>query len=577
MSDKKISELSLAKLQEHKDYYVLAARDGENYKVNISDVIDESKKGIVVPTKVSDLTNDAGYINIIPGEYITETELNERKYITSDNLLEYAKKSDIPEIPDIPTKVSELENDVKYITEDVLNAKNYATKQDIPEIPTKVSQLENDSKYATESYVTTAISNAQLGEEEIDLSEYAKKSEIPTKTSQLINDSGFVNEDQVLELIGSTTPEIPSSPSAYSIINNLTNVNNSNSVTQINKDSEYTATISPYAGYKLSSVTITMGGVDITSQIYADNYINITSVTGDIIITAVAILDLPEPEDKTIWAYKNDDFTTYRPADTSVTTAHIELTGTNYTSRVDQVLQWFPNCVNIVLFSDGTVNTLNGIFGVGNQNSRSRVKSVAFESGHFEGVVSMTSAFKNCTSLEAITTSLPSSVQLLNDTFYGCSKLVTVPDLSDNVTEMEYTFMDCTSLTTGPMLSGSVQIMHGTYSNCKCLETAYMSLTQKDGTSLCLDQIFDGCTSLTNVTLVGSANKSLWIFEMFNGVPESTVQKILRDMIPEYLDTVSNGRVLYLAASSGTDYSTYLTEEELSAATSKGWVVSARK
>ena len=577
MSDKKISELSLAKLQEHKDYYVLAARDGENYKVNISDVIDESKKGIVVPTKVSDLTNDAGYINIIPGEYITETELNERKYITSDNLLEYAKKSDIPEIPDIPTKVSELENDVKYITEDVLNAKNYATKQDIPEIPTKVSQLENDSKYATESYVTTAISNAQLGEEEIDLSEYAKKSEIPTKTSQLINDSGFVNEDQVLELIGSTTPEIPSSPSAYSIINNLTNVNNSNSVTQINKDSEYTATISPYAGYKLSSVTITMGGVDITSQIYADNYISIPSVTGNIVITAIAILDLPEPEDKTIWAYKNDDFTTHRSADTSVTTAHIELTGTNYTSRVDQVLQWFPNCVNIVLFSDGTVNTLNGMFGVGNQNSRSLVKTVAFESEHFEGVVDMSLAFKHCTALESITTSLPSSVQLLNETFYGCSKLVTVPDLSDNVTEMEYTFMDCTSLTTGPMLSGSVQIMHGTYSNCKCLETAYMSLTQKDGTSLCLDQIFDGCACLTDVILVGTATKSLWIYEMFEGVPESTVQKILRDMIPEHLGTVSNGRVLYLAAYGGTDYSTYLTEEELSAAISKGWVVSARQ
>ena len=135
--------------------------------------------------------------------------------------------------------------------------------------------------------------------------------------------------------------------------------------------------------------------------------------------------------------------------------------------------------------------------------------------------------------------------------------------------------MDCTSLTTGPMLSGSVQIMHGTYSNCKCLETAYMSLTQRSETSLCLDQIFDGCISLANVILVGTANKSLWIYEMFGGVPESTIQETLRNMIPECLDTVSDGRTLYFASStSSIDYSTYLTAEELNAAVDKGWTVS---
>ena len=600
MSDKKISELiKKTSLDSDKEYLVLAAEisaeeGNKNYGVDLNSVI---------PSKISQLVNDVNYI--VKGDrdfdsFLTE-EQAENTYLTKEQAENtYAKKVVIP------TKLSSFENDENFITEDYVEGaidtllqtlletveppdlSDYAKKSEIPTVPTSISSFINDAEYvtesslnakgyATESYVTTAIDNAQLGEEEeIDLSEYAKKSEIPTKTSQLINDSGFANEDRVLELINSTMPEIPSSPSVYSITNNLTNVNNSNSITQINSGSNYTATISPYTGYKLSSVTITMGGVDITSQIYADNYINITSVTGDIVITAVAILDLPESEGETIWAYKNDDFTTYRPADTSVTTAHIELTGTNYTSRVDQILQWFPNCVNIVLFSDGTVNTLNGMFGVGNQNSRSQIKSAAFESGHFEGVIDMTSTFKNCTSLEAITTSLPSSVQLLNETFYGCSKLVTVPNLSDNVTEMEYTFSDCTLLTAGPTLSGSVQIMHGTYSNCKNLETAYMSLTQRDGTSLCLDQIFDGCVSLANVILVGTANKSLWIYEMFGGVPESTIQETLRNMIPEYLDTVSDGRTLYFAAYEGTDYSTYLTEEELGAAISKGWTVSAK-
>ena len=595
MSDKKISELiKKTSLDSDKEYLVLAAEisaeeGNKNYGVDLNSVI---------PSKISQLVNDVNYI--VKGDrdfdsFLTE-EQAENTYLTKEQAENtYAKKVVIP------TKLSSFENDKNFITEDYVEGaidtllqtlletveppdlSDYAKKSEIPTVPTNISSFINDAEYitesslnakgyATESYVTTAINNAQLGKEEIDLSEYAKKSEIPTKTSQLINDSGFINEDRVLELINSTTPEIPSSPSVYSITNDLTNVKNSNSITQINSGSNYTAIISPYAGYKLSSVTITMGGVDITSQIYSDNYINITSVTGDIIITAVAISDLPEPEDKTIWAYKNDDFTTHRPADTSVTTAHIELTGTNYTSRVDQVLQWFPNCVNIVLFSDGTVNTLNGMFGVGNLNNRSRIKTVAFESGHFEGVVDMSLAFKHCTDLEIITTSLPSSVQLLNETFYGCSKLVTVPNLSDSVTEMEYTFRNCTSLTDGPMLSGSVQIMHGTYSNCRNLKNAYMSLTQRSGTSLCLDQIFDGCVSLANVILVGTANKSLWIYEMFGGVPESTIQKTLRNMIPEYLDTVSNGRILYF--SSQIDYSTYLTEQELNEAFEKGWAVS---
>lgn len=61
-------------------------------------------------------------------------------------------------------------------------------------LPTKLSQLQNDTSYVTEDYVTNAIANAQLGSDgEVDLSVYAKKTEIPTKTSQLQNDSNFIS------------------------------------------------------------------------------------------------------------------------------------------------------------------------------------------------------------------------------------------------------------------------------------------------------------------------------------------------------------------------------------------------
>ena len=35
-----------------------------------------------IPTKVSQLTNDSGYLKSVPSEYITETELNDKGYLT---------------------------------------------------------------------------------------------------------------------------------------------------------------------------------------------------------------------------------------------------------------------------------------------------------------------------------------------------------------------------------------------------------------------------------------------------------------------------------------------------------------
>lgn len=80
--------------------------------INGNDIRGEGNIEIVVPTKVSELENDANY----------------------------ATRSEIP------TRVSQLEND-----------RNYATQS---EIPTKVSQLENDKKYQTLTETETKINEA---------------------------------------------------------------------------------------------------------------------------------------------------------------------------------------------------------------------------------------------------------------------------------------------------------------------------------------------------------------------------------------------------------------------------------
>lgn len=77
------------------------------------------------------------------------------------------------------------------------------------------------------------------------------------------------------------------------ITNNLTGCSNSNIVTKIEKNGTYTATLTPEEYYILDSVTITMGGVDITSSAYSEGVISIPNVSGNIIITAIAINNSP--------------------------------------------------------------------------------------------------------------------------------------------------------------------------------------------------------------------------------------------------------------------------------------------
>jgi hypothetical protein len=46
--------------------------------------LDEYALKTDLPTKTSELINDSGFIKTIPAEYITETELNDKKYLTED-------------------------------------------------------------------------------------------------------------------------------------------------------------------------------------------------------------------------------------------------------------------------------------------------------------------------------------------------------------------------------------------------------------------------------------------------------------------------------------------------------------
>ena len=68
----------------------------------------------------------------------------------------------------------------------------------------------------------------------------------------------------------------------------LTHCTTSNSATTVDNGMGYTATITPESGYAMQVLTVIMGGTDITSSAVSGSTISIASVTGNVVITAVA-------------------------------------------------------------------------------------------------------------------------------------------------------------------------------------------------------------------------------------------------------------------------------------------------
>ena len=187
-----------------------------------------------IPTKTSQLTNDSGFITSVPSEYITESELDAKGYLTEHQDItgkadktyvdtELAKKANvshthsyndltdkptIPSVDNLATK-EELTNGLatkanvshthdQYLTEHQ-DLSDYALKTEIPNVPTKTSQLTNDSGYLTSipsEYVTeTELNNG--------LSSYqAKTDNTLTTTSKTI--AGAINELNRIKIVALT-------------------------------------------------------------------------------------------------------------------------------------------------------------------------------------------------------------------------------------------------------------------------------------------------------------------------------------------------------------------------------------
>ena len=149
-----------------------------------------------IPSKVSELDNDSGYITMsaIPAIPSKTSELdNDSGFITMS-----AVPSKVSELDNdtgfitasaLPTKVSELENDSGY-----LSAVSWSMVEDKPAIPSTTSDLVNDSGFITASVVPTKVSELENDAGYITASAIPA---IPSKTSDLTNDSGFITASAI--------------------------------------------------------------------------------------------------------------------------------------------------------------------------------------------------------------------------------------------------------------------------------------------------------------------------------------------------------------------------------------------
>ena len=103
-------------------------------------------------------------------------------------------------------------------------------------------------------------------------------------------DSGAINISKVTGAVTITAVAIMPSVS-YNITLNLTNAASSNAANTIADGASYTTTLSPTGTYKkLGTITVTMGGTDISASAVSGNTITIAKVTGNIAITCAAVI-----------------------------------------------------------------------------------------------------------------------------------------------------------------------------------------------------------------------------------------------------------------------------------------------
>ena len=160
---------------------------------------------IVVPSKVSQLTNDAGYLNSIPDEYAKKTELPTKESLGLDR---------VDNTPDSEKSVAYAVSSQKDKQGNEID-KHYATKNELSAIPKfnilPVEKLPTENISSTTVYLIPYGDESQniydeyiyvngvwekLGTQTIDLTDYTTKEELSLEINNIVNGTTVVHTAQ---------------------------------------------------------------------------------------------------------------------------------------------------------------------------------------------------------------------------------------------------------------------------------------------------------------------------------------------------------------------------------------------
>ena len=242
--------------------------------------------GVAEISRATDSSSEAHYYDNIPAVVVSSTAADEVTINASAIPLDVFAKITGQNYDELTGSLIEGARDVKYF------AIGYKTKKTNGDevyvwrykgtfnIPDTTNTTENDSTDANgQEIVFTGISTTH----KFNKTGKGAKSINVDLGKDLADVTTFFDEVTTPDTIQAKNPA-----TVYTVTNNLSHCVNNNAATNVVSGQPYAALITANTGYTLDTVTVTMGGTDITSSAVDDGAITIPAVTGNVVITATA-------------------------------------------------------------------------------------------------------------------------------------------------------------------------------------------------------------------------------------------------------------------------------------------------